>query len=456
MIVLAAGQGTRMRSRTPKALHELCGRPMALWPVVAAQQAGAERVVLVDAPARPLEAVLPDGVLLAVQPEPNGTGGAVLAAVSHVQPESTVVVLSGDVPLVSAEAVLSLARAHAASGAAATLASTVLEDPAGYGRVVRDDKGALEKVVETKAAGDATAEQLRISEVNTGIYAFDGAALLNALPRLSADNAQGELYLPQTFDILRAEGKTIAVHIVYDKRLVLGVNDRVALAHARTAAQRAICERHMLAGVTIVDPASTLIEVDVEIGQDAVIEPGTHLHGGTRVGEAAVVGPHTNVIDSEIEARARVRMSWLESAHVGAGASVGPFAYLRPGARLGEGSKVGTFVEVKNSHIGDGAKVPHLSYIGDADVGQRSNLGAGTITANYDGAKKHRTTIGSDVRGGVDTAFVAPVSVGDGAYTAAGSVITEDVPAKALAVARARQRNLEGYADRGRDDGQTG
>lgn len=452
VIVLAAGQGTRMRSKTPKALHELCGRPMALWPVVAAQQAGAERVVVVDAPDRPLEAVLGEGVELAVQPQPNGTGGAVIAAASHIGPDSTVVVLSGDVPLVSAEAILGLARAHDAGGAAATLASTVLEDPTGYGRVVRDKSGALLKVVETKVAGDATERELQIDEVNTGIYAFAGAALLRALPRLSADNAQGELYLPQTLDILRADGERVAVHVVDDERLVLGVNDRVALARARAIAQRAICERHMLAGVSIVDPASTLIDVDVQIGQDALIEPGTQLRGRTVVGEAAVVGPHTNVIDSEIAAGARVRMSWLQDAHVGESATVGPFAYLRPGARLGEKSKVGTFVEVKNSQIGDGAKVPHLSYIGDADVGERTNLGAGTITANYDGRQKHRTTIGRDVRGGVDTSFVAPVNVGDGAYTAAGSVITEDVPADALGVARARQVNLKGYAERQRSD----
>ncbi len=306
----------------------------------------------------------------------------------------------------------------------------------------------LLKVVETKARGDATPHELQIREVNTGIYAFDGGALLDALPRLQANNAQGELYLPQTLSILREEGRSVAVHVVEDERLVLGVNDRVALAAARTIAQRAICEAHMRAGVTIVDPASTLIDVDVEIGQDAVIEPCTHLRGRTRVGEEAVVGPHTNAVDSQIGARARVRVAWLEQAKVGEGASVGPFAYLRPAAELGRAAKVGAFVEVKNSQIGDGAKVPHLSYIGDADVGEGSNLGAGTITANYDGREKHRTTIGRGVRGGVDTAFVAPVSVGDGAYTAAGSVITEDVPDGALAVARARQRNLEGYAER--------
>ncbi len=448
MIVLAAGEGTRMRSQTPKALHDLCGRPLALWPVIAAQQAGASRVIVVDAPARPLTAVLPEGVEAVVQAEPDGTGGAVKAAASEIDPDSVVVVLSGDVPLVDAEAIAGLVEAHRSSGAAATLLSTVLDDPAGYGRVVRDGSGALLKVVETKAKGDATAEELRIEEVNTGIYAFEGAALLSALPRLSADNAQGELYLPQALDVLRGDGSQIAVHVARDERLLLGVNDRVALAHVREIAQRAICERHMRAGVTIVDPRSTSIDVEVEIGQDAVIEQGTSLRGKTTVGSEALVGPHATAIDSSIGPRARVRVSWLEQASVSEGASVGPFAYLRPGARLGRGAKVGTFVEVKNSEIGEGTKVPHLSYVGDADVGARTNLGAGTITANYDGREKHRTTIGDDVRGGVDTSFVAPVSVGDGAYTAAGSVITEDVPPGALALARARQQNLEGWAER--------
>jgi bifunctional UDP-N-acetylglucosamine pyrophosphorylase / glucosamine-1-phosphate N-acetyltransferase len=456
VIVLAAGQGTRMRSRTPKALHELCGRPMALWPVVAAQQAGAERVVVVDSPAKPLADVLPEGAELVIQPQPNGTGGAVIAASPCIEPGVTVIVLSGDVPLVSAEAILDLARAHADSGAVATLASTMLDDPSGYGRVVREDSGALLKVVETKVAGDASAQELEIAEVNTGIYAFDAASLLGALPRLSAENAQGELYLPQALDILREDGRKLAVHAVDDERLVLGVNDRVALAEVRALAQREICERHMRAGVTIVDPASTVIDVEVQIGQDAVIEPGTQLRGLTSVAEQAIVGPHTTAIDSHIGAGASVRVSWLQQAQVGEGASVGPFAYLRPGATLGPSSKVGTFVEVKNSTIGQGTKIPHLSYIGDADIGASTNLGAGTITANYDGRKKHRTTIGARVRGGVDTSFVAPVSVGEGAYTAAGSVITEDVPADALAIARARQRNVAGYSSRGdamREDG---
>ncbi len=454
-----------MRSNVPKVLHELCGRPMGLWPVVAALEAGAGKVVVVDSPARPLAEVLPEGVELVVQPVSNGTGGAVAAAAAAIDPAAPVVVLSGDVPLVSAAAIAELVAAHLAGGAAATMATTVLDDPSGYGRVVRDERGAVARVVETKQDGDATAAELEIREVNTGIYAFDGAALLAALPRLSADNAQGELYLPQVLDLLRADGAAVLAHAVDDPHLVLGVNDRVALAQVRALAQRAILERHMRAGVTVVDPLATWVDVDVRIGADARLEPGTTLHGatevgtgaivgphttatGTQIGEHATVGPHTTAIDSRIGERAAVRVSWLDRAVVGAGASVGPFAYLRPDAVLGEGSKVGTFVEVKNSAIGPGAKVPHLSYIGDADVGERANLGAGTITANYDGHAKHRTTIGKRVRGGVDTAFVAPVTVGDDAYTAAGSVITEDIPPGALGVARARQQNREGYAER--------
>jgi bifunctional UDP-N-acetylglucosamine pyrophosphorylase / glucosamine-1-phosphate N-acetyltransferase len=449
VLILAAGQGTRMRSRTPKVLHELCGRPMVLWPVHAALQAGAEQVVVVDSPARAVEGVLPAGVRLAVQPEADGTGGAVRAAAELIDPDAPVIVLSGDVPLVSPEAIRGLAEEHARSGALATMVTTILEDPTGYGRVVRDQRGAVARVVETKQDGDATPAELEIREVNTGVYAFDGRALLEALPRLTADNAQRELYLPQVLDLLRSDGCAVAAYVVDDPGLVLGVNDRVALADVRALAQRAIHERHMRAGVTIVDPASTQIDVEVSIGEDARIEPGTQLKGNTEIGRDATIGPHTTVIDSRIGDGATVRVAWIQQATLHERVTVGPFAYLRPDALLREGSKVGTFVEIKNSDIGAGAKVPHLSYIGDADVGEQSNLGAGTITANYDGKAKHRTTIGKRVRGGVDTALVAPVTIADDAVTAAGSVLTEDVPAGALGVARARQTNIEGYRERG-------
>lgn len=433
-----------MHSRTPKVLHELCGLPMLLWPVRAALAAGAARVVVVDSPARALEPVLPEGVELAVQQTADGTGGAVAAAIAHLDEgsaggdkgsgagdEGPVLVLSGDVPLLSAGAIGELAAAHERSGAAATMVTSILDDPSGYGRVVRDEAGAVLRVVETKTSGDATAADLQIREVNAGIYAFDAAALRSALPRLSVDNAQGELYLPQVLDVLRGEGRTVAAHVLDDPVLMLGVNDRIALAHVRKLAQGAIHRRHMLAGVNIVDPHATVIDVDVQIGQDTTIEPFTTIKGRTRIGSDCTV-KHSYLVDCLLED----------------GVSVGPFAYLRPDATLRAGAKAGTFVEVKNSDIGAAAKVPHLSYIGDADVGENTNLGAGTITANYDGQSKHRTTIGKRVRGGVDTSFVAPVTVGDDAYTAAGSVVTEDVPEGALAVARAKQRNVEKYAER--------
>jgi bifunctional UDP-N-acetylglucosamine pyrophosphorylase / glucosamine-1-phosphate N-acetyltransferase len=435
VLILAAGQGTRMRSSTPKVLHELCGIPMLLWPVRAAQAAGAARVVVVDSPALALQKVLPDGVELVVQPKSDGTGGAARAAAELIDPEAPVVILSGDVPLVSAQAIEELVQAHAGSGAAATMATALLEDPSGYGRVVRDANGLVARVVETKKPGDATEAELRIREVNSGIYVFDGSALLGVLPRLTSENAQGEFYLPQALDLLRSDGKSIAAQVIEDEGLMLGVNDRVALAQVRALAQQAIAERHMRAGVTIVDPLSTVIDVDVQIGQDTTIEPFTTIRGATLIGEGCTV-----------------RCSYLVDCVLEDGVSVGPFAYLRPGAVLRDGAKAGTFVEIKNSDIGKSTKVPHLSYIGDADVGERTNLGAGTITANYDGHTKHRTKIGSGVRGGVDTSFVAPVTVGDDAYTAAGSVVTEDVPQGALAVARARQKNVEGYARRREDE----
>jgi bifunctional UDP-N-acetylglucosamine pyrophosphorylase / glucosamine-1-phosphate N-acetyltransferase len=448
VLILAAGEGTRMQSETPKVLHRICGRPLIGWPIRAAQQAGAGRVVVVDGPARRLVGELPHGVEVAVQEEPNGTGDAVRSAAEHIAPDATVLVLYGDVPLITAEAITALARAHEKSGAAATMATMELADPSGYGRVVRGADGSVERVVETKTPGDATPEEEAIREVNTGIYAFAGGDLLDALGRLTADNAQGELYLPDVLPLLRADGKRVGAQAITDHTLTLGVNNRVELAHVRALAQARIHREHGLAGVTIVDPPSTVIEADVEIGRDTVIEPSTFLRGATRIGERCAIGPLATLLDTTVGDETRVVHSYLEGAELGAGVSVGPFAYLRPNARLHDRAKAGTFVEIKNSEVGEGTKVPHLSYIGDADIGAGSNVGAGTITANYDGANKHRTTIGSGVKVSVHTCFVAPVKIGDGAYTGAGSVITEDVPPEALGIARARQRNVEGYAER--------
>jgi bifunctional UDP-N-acetylglucosamine pyrophosphorylase / glucosamine-1-phosphate N-acetyltransferase len=449
VLILAAGEGTRMRSDLPKVLHPVCGRPMIEWPIAAAREAGAGRIVVVDGPKRTLADALPEGVEVAIQEEPNGTGDAVRSAAGHIEAGDTVLVLYGDVPLLTAEAIDALARAHEKSGAAATMATMELEDPAAYGRVLRAADGSVERVVEAKGgAGDATPEQLAIREVNTGIYAFAGGDLVEALQSLRSDNAQGELYLPDVLPLLRADGKRIETHPVTDATLTLGVNTRVELAEVRRLAQARIHRAHALAGVTIVDPASTLIDVGVEIGRDTIVEPGTFLRGGTRIGERCEVGPLTTLIDTSVGDATRIVHSYLHGAELADGVSVGPFAYLRPQARLRDKAKAGAFVEIKNSDVGEGTKVPHLSYIGDADIGAGSNLGAGTITGNYDGVNKHRTTIGSGVKGGVHVSFVAPVKVGDRAYTGAGSVITEDVPPDALGIARERQTNIEGYADR--------
>jgi len=448
VVILAAGEGTRMRSALPKVLHPICGRPMILWPLLAARAAGAERVVVVDNPKRRLAEHLPDDVEVAIQHEPRGTGDAVAAAGGVIDPTAPVLIVNGDMPLITAEAIKGLVELHAATGAAATVTSMELEDPTGYGRVVRAGDGSVERVVETKAEGDATEQERAIREVNAGLYLFDGGALLAALADLDTDNAQGELYLPGVLPVLRAAGKLVQAYPLADPDLALVVNDRVDLAHVTKLAQARIHRDHQRAGVTIVDPASTLIEADVAIGRDTTVEPSTFLRGSTRIGADCSIGPLTTIIDSTLADGVTVLQSHLHGATAHDGATIGPFAYLRPQAVLRERAKAGTFVEIKNSTVGSGSKVPHLSYIGDADIGEGSNVGAGTITANYDGRNKHRTTIGNRVRISVDTAFVAPVTIGDDAYTAAGSVITQDVPPGALGVARQRQTNIEGYADR--------
>ena len=447
-VVLAAGQGTRMRSQTPKVLHDLCGWPLVRWPVEAARAAGAAKVVVVGGPDRAVEGHLPEDVEIAVQAEAKGTGDAVLAAAGHIADGDTVVVLYGDVPLLTAEVIEDLVTAHGRSGAPATIATTVLDDPSGYGRVVRDADGSVVKVVETKFPGDATPEELAIDEVNTGIYAFAGGPLVDALRRLEPDNAQGEYYLPDVLALLRADGAAIAAHAVADPTVTMGVNDRAQLADVRAIAQDRIHRRLGVEGVTIVAPAATSIDVTVRLGPDTVVEPNTVLRGSTAAGEGCRLGPSATIADTRMGDGVAVLHSFLVDSTLEDGVRVGPFVHLRGGTVMRAGSRAGTFVEMKNSDVGQGTKVPHLSYLGDADVGPNTNIAAANVTANYDGRAKHRTTIGADVKTGVDTTFVAPVTVGDGAVIAAGSVITEDVPAGALGVARARQRNVEGYARR--------
>ena len=435
-----------MRSSTPKMLHRVCGRPLVAWPILAAREAGAGKVAAIVSPGRDLSAGLPEGVDTVEQPEADGTGGAIRAALPLIEEAEHVLVLSGDVPLISTETIRQLLEAHLASEAAATMLTIELEDPASYGRVVRASSGEVERVAEAKADGDADPAELAIREINAGTYAFDAAPLRAALEGLSNDNAQGEYYLPDVFPALREAGYSVAAHLADDVAVTMGVNNRVDLAAVETEARRRLLERHMLDGVTIVDPGSTWIDADVELAADARIEPGTTLQGASSVGTGAVVGPHTTLIDSAVGVESSVIQSYLVDCEVRDGCSVGPFAYLRPGALLDAGAKAGTFVEIKNSHVGKSAKVPHLTYLGDADVGAGSNIGAGTITANYDGFRKSRTVIGVDVRIGVDTMLIAPVEVGDSAYTGAGAVIKSDVPEGALAVSENAQRNIDGYA----------
>jgi bifunctional UDP-N-acetylglucosamine pyrophosphorylase / glucosamine-1-phosphate N-acetyltransferase len=450
VLVMAAGEGTRMRSSLPKMLHPVCGRAMVAWPILAAREAigGEWNVVAIDSPSQDIVPGLPDKVRIVTQPESDGTGGAVRAALPLIEEAETVLVLSGDHPLITAENITGLLEDHAKGGAAATMLTIELDDPGSYGRVVRDAEGRVERVVEAKAAGDATPEQLSIREINAGTYAFDAVPLADALARLSNDNAQGEYYLPDVVPALREAGHTVAAHLSEDLAVTMGVNNRADLAAVEVVARRRILQRHMLAGVTVVDPGSTWVDAEVEIAADARIEPGTSLRGATRVGAGSSVGPLSTLTDTTLGEDVTVPHSYLVECDVADGAQVGPFAYLRPGAALDPGAKAGTFVEIKNSRIGEGAKVPHLAYVGDAEVGAGSNLGAGTVTANYDGFRKNRTVIGRNARIGVDTMLIAPVEVGDDAYTGAGAVIKGDVPEGALAVSENQQRNIEGYAAR--------
>ena len=442
-----------MRSAVQKLLHPLCGTPIIAWPVAAARAAGAAKIVVVDSPERRLQDAVGsvDGDLaVAIQQRPLGTADAVKAAMAEIGAGGTVVVINGDAPLITAATLKALVEDHERSGAAATIATMELEDPSGYGRVVRAPDGTVERVAETKTPGDASELELHIREVSTGMFAFDASALTTALQEVGADNSQGEQYLPDVIPILRERERTVVAHELTDPVELLQINDRRQLAEVTQIAQYQIHERHMLAGVTIVNPAATVIDVEVELGPDTVIAPFTSLHGATVVGSGSTIGPGSTLIDTKVGDESNLVHAYTNGAVVGDCVSVGPFSYLRPGTVLRDGSKAGTFVEIKNSDVGAGTKVPHLSYIGDADIGEGTNLGASTITANYDGYRKHRTTIGDRVKTSVDTTFLAPVSIGDDAFTGAGSVIETDVPPGALGIARARQTNIGGYAERRR------
>jgi len=457
VLVLAAGPGTRMRSDTPKVLHTIAGRSMLSHSLHAVAKVAPERLVVVlghdHQRIAPLVAELAERlgrpIDVALQDRPLGTGHAALCGLSALPDDyaGIVVVTSGDTPLLDSDTLADLVATHNTASAAVTVLTTTLSEPFGYGRILRTQDNEVMAIVEH---ADATPSQREITEVNAGVYAFDIAALRSALGRLSSNNAQQELYLTDVIAILRGDGRSILAQHVDDSALVAGVNNRVQLAELGAELNRRIVAAHQMSGVTVVDPTTTWIDVDVTIGRDTVIHPGTQLLGRTQIGGRCVVGPDTTLTDVTVGDGASVVRTHGSSSSIGGGATVGPYTYLRPGTVLGADGKLGAFVETKNSTIGTGTKVPHLTYVGDADIGEHSNIGASSVFVNYDGTTKRRTTIGSHVRTGSDTMFVAPVTVGDGAYTGAGTVVRDDVPPGALAVSAGPQRNIENWVQRRR------
>ena len=438
-----------MRSATPKVLHMVAGRSLLGHVIEAASALEPEHLVVVVGHGRDLVsahvAEIAPWATTVVQHEQRGTGHAVRVALDDLGVRGVavssgpVVVLTGDTPLLTGQTLVQLLAEHSAASASATVLTARVADSAGYGRIIRDVDGSLARIVEDK---DATAEEREVAEINSGMYAFAADSLKSGLGRITTDNAQGEEYLTDVIGVLRGDGATVAASICADEREILGVNDRRQLAQAAAIMRDRINDAWMRDGVAILDPLSTWIDVDVSMDPDVTILPSTTLRGPTSIASGAAIGPGTTLISCEVGIGAAVRHTWAELAVIGPDAAVGPFTFLRPGTILGTGAKAGAYVEIKNAQVGDGAKVPHLSYVGDADIGEGTNIGAATVFVNYDGVDKHRTVIGRDVRIGSDTMLVAPVTVGDGAYTAAGSVITEDVPPGAMAVGRAKQRNI--------------
>ncbi len=453
-IVLAAGAGTRMKSERAKVLHELGGRSMLGHALAAVRELGVEqRVVVVGHQREQVEAAttaLDSEALIAVQHERKGTGDAVRAGLDALEAgaaHGTVLITYGDVPLLTAETLRAVVDEHRADARAVTILSAEVDDPTGYGRILRGDDGTVTAIREHK---DASENERSVREINSGILAVDGTFLDAALGRLTPKNAQGELYLTDIVGFAVADGLPVGAHVLEDVWQTEGVNDRAQLARLARELNDRITRRWMLDGVTIIDPATTCIDSDVTLAPDVTVRPGTQLLGATTVAGGATIGPDTTLRNVEIGEDATIERTHGSDAVIGAGATVGPFAYLRPGTELGAKGKIGTFVETKNAQIADGAKVPHLSYIGDAEIGEGTNIGAGTITANYDGERKHRTVVGRHAKTGSDNVFVAPVEIGDGAFTGAGTIVREDVPPGALAVSAGGQRIMDGGGARRR------
>lgn len=446
-VILAAGMGTRMKSKMPKVLHKVCGKPLSKWVIDASEAAGADKVcAVVGHKAETVKEVLGDVCEFALQAEQKGTGHAVMQAIDVIKnSKGEVVILNGDTPLITAETINKAIEYHKNNGNQATVITAIIDDATGYGRIVRDNDGSVLKIVEQK---DASKEEKKINEVNSGMYVFDAQSLVYALDKITPNNAQGEYYLTDTLEILLSAGKKIGGYAISDNDEIRGINDRVQLNEAEKIMQKRINEYHMRNGVTMRNPESVYIEDGVEIGNDTEICQNVTIKSGTKIGSDCVIGSGSMLDRAVIHDGVDVLSSVILESEVDEGTHVGPFAYIRPNCHVGKEVKVGDFVELKNSNIDDGTKISHLTYIGDSDVGKRVNFGCGTVTCNYDGKKKYRTTIGDDCFVGCNTNFVSPINVGDGVYIAAGSTITEDIPENSLSIARARQVNKEGWKDK--------
>ena len=446
-VILAAGMGTRMKSKMPKVLHKVCGKPLSKWVIDASKSAGADKVcTVVGHKAETVKEVLGDVCEFALQAEQKGTGHAVMQAIDVIKnSKGEVVILNGDTPLITAETINKAIEYHKNNDNQATVITAILDDATGYGRIVRDNDGSVLKIVEQK---DASEEEKKINEVNSGMYVFDAQSLVYALDKITPNNAQGEYYLTDTLEILLSAGKKIGGYAISDNDEIRGINDRVQLNEAEKIMQKRINEYHMRNGVTMRNPESVYIEDGVEIGNDTEICQNVTIKSGTKIGSDCVIGSGSMLDRAVIHDSVDVLSSVILESEVDEGTHVGPFAYIRPNCHVGKEVKVGDFVELKNSNIDDGTKISHLTYIGDSDVGKRVNFGCGTVTCNYDGKNKYRTTIGDDCFVGCNTNFVSPINVGDGVYIAAGSTITEDIPENSLSIARARQVNKEGWKDK--------
>ncbi|MCI8520612.1 MAG: bifunctional UDP-N-acetylglucosamine diphosphorylase/glucosamine-1-phosphate N-acetyltransferase GlmU [Clostridia bacterium] len=446
-VIMAAGMGTRMKSKMPKVIHKVCGKEICRWVIDAAKNAGSDKVcTIIGHRADMVKEILGDICEFALQAEQKGTGHAVMQAIDVIKSaKKEVVILNGDIPLITAESIKKAVNYHRENGNQATVITAVLDDATGYGRIVRGDDGGVRKIVEQKDAND---EEKKINEINSGMYVFDSESLLYALEKLTPNNAQGEYYLTDTLEILLNAGKKVGGYAIADNDEIRGINDRIQLDEAEKIMQKRINEYHMRNGVTIRNPQSVCIEDDVEIGSDSEIYQNVTIKSGTKIGSDCVIGSGSTLDKAVIGDGVNVISSVIIESEVGAGTNVGPFAYIRPNCTVGSDVKVGDFVELKNSTIGDGTKISHLTYIGDSDVGKGVNFGCGTVTVNYDGKKKYRTVIGDNCFIGCNTNLVSPVNVGDGAYIAAGSTITEDIPEDNLSIARARQVNKDGWKDK--------